>query len=211
MENTFIVIRNTRDLYSTLYSKYIDREMEGGVFPQLLLNMDMEEDFAYRSEYHGIAFRSGLPYSYILTTYDDLTKKVLLYNNKIQPNIISYYGLISNISTVLKIKNPNIVFMDYSEMNSGGLFNPKSGRIFIANNQGFINSVLSIAHEMRHFWQMLYHQKIFFDDYKALTDPSDFDSYVQYNLQKAEVDANAFSIRYLNEYSNIFLTDINFD
>lgn len=48
----------------------------------------------------------------------------------------------------------------------------------------------SIAHELRHIWQMKNNEKLYFSTYK----PIDLCSSVEeYNLQLAELDANAFA------------------
>lgn len=48
---------------------------------------------------------------------------------------------------------------------------------------------LAIAHELRHIWQIRSHQTQYFEDYKTRDMCS---SIVEYNLQPAEIDANAF-------------------
>lgn len=52
------------------------------------------------------------------------------------------------------------------------------------------NQFFSIAHELRHIWQMQNDEQLYFSSYK----PIDLCSSVEeYNLQLAELDANAFA------------------
>ena len=51
--------------------------------------------------------------------------------------------------------------------------------------------LFAVAHELRHKWQHITDDKRFFDDYKPR---SMFDSADEYNLQLAEIDAQAFGV-----------------
>lgn len=49
---------------------------------------------------------------------------------------------------------------------------------------------LSITHEMRHLWQIKYHEELFFKDYITADKAGDIE---EYNMQLAELDANAYA------------------
>lgn len=49
--------------------------------------------------------------------------------------------------------------------------------------------LFSIAHELRHLWQSIEDKELYLSDYKPRTAFSDV---AEYNLQLAEIDANAF-------------------
>lgn len=51
------------------------------------------------------------------------------------------------------------------------------------------DQLFSIAHELRHIWQIKTNKELFFSSYKPVNDLS----IEEYNLQIAEVDANAFA------------------
>ena len=48
----------------------------------------------------------------------------------------------------------------------------------------------SVAHELRHVWQIRYHKKEYLSSYESM---DILKSTKQYNLQLAEIDANAFA------------------
>lgn len=50
--------------------------------------------------------------------------------------------------------------------------------------------IFAIAHEIRHIWQLHYHKNTYFVNYKPIHMA---DSLSKYNLQPAEIDANAFA------------------
>lgn len=68
---------------------------------------------------------------------------------------------------------------------------PASNTIYLKkNNNPNFDYMFSIAHELRHIFQYQNDEKFYFANYK----PSDkCDSIEEYNLQIAEVDANAFA------------------
>lgn len=52
------------------------------------------------------------------------------------------------------------------------------------------DQLFSIAHELRHVWQITYYQEKYFYNYKTM---DVLKSVEEYNLQPAEIDANAFA------------------
>lgn len=59
-----------------------------------------------------------------------------------------------------------------------------------------------IAHELRHLWQVRYHENFYMSDYKT----SDVLGVEAYNLQPAEIDANAFGAVIMEDYFDIEMT-----
>lgn len=51
------------------------------------------------------------------------------------------------------------------------------------------DQLYAIAHELRHLWQLQTNEDLYFGDYKKVTE-TDIESY---NMQLAEIDANAFA------------------
>lgn len=104
-----------------------------------------------------------------------------------------YKKFISNICNILKISVPTISY-DTSNFTSDTMIaqvNLTGDILFIKSfPEPNPDSFFAIAHELRHVWQLNYKKEKFFSDYK----PSNFcSSLKEYNLQPAELDANAFA------------------
>jgi Zn-dependent peptidase ImmA (M78 family) len=52
------------------------------------------------------------------------------------------------------------------------------------------DQMFAIAHELRHVWQIRYHEWFYFSGYRTIDQCMDME---EYNLQPAEIDANAFA------------------
>lgn len=57
-------------------------------------------------------------------------------------------------------------------------------------NKPNFDQLFSIAHELRHIWQIKYNEKFYLMTYKTIDLCSSIE---EYNLQPAEIDANAFA------------------
>lgn len=64
----------------------------------------------------------------------------------------------------------------------------KDNTIYINGNVGQLDLFFSIAHELRHLYQLVYYRE-WLENYKT----SDTCSIEDYNLQHVEIDANAFA------------------
>jgi len=95
---------------------------------------------------------------------------------------------IRKVSKILKIDPPKIKMVDKLDTETMmAAVNPETNKILVKNNLLNYDLLFSIAHELRHIWQ--YHnERSMFDDYKS----SKALSKEEYNLQPAEIDANAF-------------------
>lgn len=103
------------------------------------------------------------------------------------------YEYITEICDILGIQVPNVSF-DTSSFQSDTMMaqcSSDGNTIYIKQCEKLnLDQCFAIAHELRHVWQIKYDKKLFFSTYK----PRELcNSIEEYNLQFAEIDANAFS------------------
>lgn len=105
--------------------------------------------------------------------------------------IINNY--INNVCDILHITTPIISF-NVSKFQSDTMMaqcNLSGDTIYIRKtDKPNPDYLFAIAHELRHIWQIKTNKSKFFDYYKPR---EDCNSVEEYNLQLAEVDANAFA------------------
>ena len=103
------------------------------------------------------------------------------------------YEFISEICGILNISIPKISY-DTSTFNSATMMaqcNTDGSTIFLKKYDKINPDLLfSIAHEIRHIWQIKTGKEIYFDNYQTIDTIKDTE---KYNLQIAELDANAFA------------------
>lgn len=100
---------------------------------------------------------------------------------------------ITDICDILNIPEPSISF-DTSNFPTDTMMaqcNPDGSVVYLKKyNKLNPDQLFSIAHELRHIWQMQNNEQFYFSTYK----PIDLCASVElYNLQIAEIDANAFA------------------
>lgn len=100
---------------------------------------------------------------------------------------------IYDICDILGIKTPSVSY-DTSNFPTDTMIaqcNPSGDTIYLKKYEKLNpDQLFSIAHELRHIWQMINDKPLYFSTYK----PIDLlDSVEEYNLQIAELDANAFA------------------
>lgn len=100
---------------------------------------------------------------------------------------------INDVCDILDIDAPSVSF-DTSRFATDTMMaqcSPDGRTIYIKKSpKTNPDQLFSIAHELRHVWQMKKDKQLYFSDYK----PVDLCASVEeYNLQFAEIDANAFS------------------
>lgn len=110
-----------------------------------------------------------------------------------------------NVATMLNIPCPQIIMKESAFMSVDGCveFIKFDGRdigwvIFLRKN-GRIKQLISLAHELRHCWQLKY------TDGKYFTDEVNSQNFYEYLYQKTEIDAQAFALKYVEKikrYSN---------
>lgn len=102
------------------------------------------------------------------------------------------YDFINDICDILNISKPAVSF-DTSNFSTDTMMaqcSPDGSVIYIKKyNKPNPDQLFSIAHELRHVWQIQNDEQFYLSTYK----PVDLCSSVEeYNLQIAELDANAF-------------------
>lgn len=98
---------------------------------------------------------------------------------------------IKSICAVLKINLPEVI-EDSERFNQKTMFaeaDLKNNRIFLSDKVGFTDFDFAIAHELRHLWQAQDDFDKWFGNYVKSSE-TDIETY---NLQPAEIDANAFA------------------
>lgn len=103
------------------------------------------------------------------------------------------YDFINDICDILNIPVPFVSF-DTSNFPTDTMMaqvNPSGDTIYLKKyDKPNPDQFFSIAHELRHIWQIRNDKKLYFSTYK----PIDLCASVEeYNLQIAELDANAFA------------------
>lgn len=94
---------------------------------------------------------------------------------------------------ILDIREPKISF-DISDFTTNTMlaqYDPKSKTIYLKNlDTPNLDQLFAISHELRHIWQIQTNKQLFFSEYKPV---ELCNSIEEYNLQSAEIDANAFA------------------
>lgn len=103
------------------------------------------------------------------------------------------YSFINDICDILNISVPSVSF-DTSNFPTDTMMaqvNPSGDTIYLKEyDKQNPDQFFSIAHELRHIWQIQNDEQLYFSTYK----PIDLCTSVEeYNLQIAELDANAFA------------------
>lgn len=95
---------------------------------------------------------------------------------------------INGVCKILNINAPEIIIKDklITDTTLAAYYN---GKIYLKSNKVDFDVLFAIAHELRHKWQIETDKEKYFSDYK---EPG-FVSVEEYNLQIAEIDANAFA------------------
>ena len=100
---------------------------------------------------------------------------------------------IKDVCEILNIATPDISY-DTSHFSSPTMMAqccPDGNTIFIKHcDKPNPDHFFAVAHELRHVWQMQVDKHFYFDNYKPIDLISSVD---EYNLQEAEIDANAFA------------------
>lgn len=105
--------------------------------------------------------------------------------------------MIKDICKILKIDCPKISY-DTSHFQSKTMlaqYNFENDTIYLKNTEKNIDNVFAISHELRHKWQFLHNADYYFADYKPRSELN----LIEYNLQAAELDANAFTVIILSK------------
>lgn len=94
---------------------------------------------------------------------------------------------IENICDLLQIDVPEIEYRD-KLLTETMLAMCDGQKIILKKKKPSLDLYFSVAHELRHLWQIKTNEEYYFANYKPINE-TDLETY---NLQPAEVDANAF-------------------
>lgn len=107
----------------------------------------------------------------------------------------SIVKLVKACADLLGVNCPKIDF-DYEAKKVGNLAGLDNGILKVVHDYDNIYDIyFAICHEMRHLYQLTYNQDIF-KNYIELSDEIDTE---KYNLQAAEIDANAFATIFIEQ------------
>jgi hypothetical protein len=99
---------------------------------------------------------------------------------------------IEDICDILNINKPDVSF-DTTNFPSETMMaqcSPSGDTIYLKKyDKPNPDQLFSIAHELRHIWQIQNDEQLYFSDYKPIDLCNNIETY---NLQPAELDANAF-------------------
>ncbi|MCD7824910.1 MAG: hypothetical protein LUH14_02955 [Clostridiaceae bacterium] len=98
------------------------------------------------------------------------------------------------ICEALEIKKPHISYdtSHFPTKTTLAQCDSKGSTLYLRNEAGYVNQLdlfFSIAHELRHVWQIRTDYDLYFHDYKMANEIG----IEPYNRQLAELDANAFA------------------
>ena len=102
------------------------------------------------------------------------------------------FEFIDYICNILEIEKPSIK-LSSTKLNNDtmlAMISPCENILYIKDNIRGMDQLFSIAHELRHLWQFKTDKEYFFSNYMGVEDANSID---EYNLQIAEIDANAFA------------------
>ena len=103
------------------------------------------------------------------------------------------YDFINDICDILNVSVPSVSF-DTSNFPTDTMMaqcSSNGSTIYLKKyNKPNPDQLFSIAHELRHIWQSQNDEQLYFSKYKPI---NLCDSVEEYNLQIAELDANAFA------------------
>lgn len=110
---------------------------------------------------------------------------------------------VNDVCDILNIKVPEVSFdtSNFQTLTMMAQCSPSGDVIYIKEyDKPNPDQLFSIAHELRHIWQMSNDRSYYFANYKPA---NACDSVESYNLQVAEVDANAFSMLVMSDFFGI--------
>lgn len=103
------------------------------------------------------------------------------------------YDFISDICDILNVSIPSISFntVNFPTDTMMAQCSPDGSTIYVKKcSEPNPDQLFSIAHELRHIWQLQNDKELYFSTYKPIDLLSSIE---EYNLQIAELDANAFA------------------
>lgn len=114
-----------------------------------------------------------------------------------------YYLIGANLAQSLNIQCPQIIVSDNEGVVNATyntLDNRRSYCIVLKKQNDCRETILCLAHEMRHAWQHEKHSQLYFKDYNYDLIKTDLKSYL---MQEAEIDADAYAYRMMKDVFNV--------
>jgi Zn-dependent peptidase ImmA (M78 family) len=124
----------------------------------------------------------------------------ILKNGNIENVNVNVYAYIKNLCDLLDIQAPKMSFdtSHFPTDTTMALCDWSGDTIYLKQcKDPDPDYLFAVAHEIRHVWQIKSNRDHYFASYKSVDQCSDPDSY---NLQEAEIDANAFAGVVMIEY-----------
>lgn len=112
------------------------------------------------------------------------------------------YEMVYDICEELEIKPPKISY-DRSALQTDSMiaiYDPESNIIYINDTLLILDILFAVAHELRHIWQWQTDRKRYFKGYKQRSEEPNIE---KYNLQLAEIDANAYAFTIMQDFYNL--------
>lgn len=117
---------------------------------------------------------------------------------------ITYQQIIEAVCQNLRIQPPSVILRSRKQMPTEttlAMISSDGASILLRRDkQTGYDAAFAIAHELRHRWQQVYANETYYSDYRTITDCADLD---EYNLQPAEIDANAYAFYFMDHYFGV--------
>ncbi|MCR5477754.1 MAG: hypothetical protein K6E92_09075 [Lachnospiraceae bacterium] len=106
---------------------------------------------------------------------------------------------VKKICKMLDVQPPKVRYVqELDTPTKMAAYSPEKKTLYVKDSSENYDLLFAIAHELRHLWQS-YNRKEMFDEYQS----SSGLSIEEYNLQEAEVDANAFGMIVMSELFHV--------
>lgn len=115
-------------------------------------------------------------------------------------DVYELYGTILFITNALGIPCPQLVYMKNYPVAGSNVLGARNEMnrtilLFLRQLENITLEAKHMAYELRHSWQHEKHEKLYFSDYFMPSEGAGEDERHRFMLQKAEIDAEAFSMR----------------
>lgn len=113
------------------------------------------------------------------------------------------HNFINDICEILNISVPVVSFdtSSFQSKTTMAQVNRSCDTIYIKNHDNHDPDLFfSIAHELRHVWQIRTNEELYLSEYKPVDSCGSIE---EYNLQIAEIDANAFAAMVMIDFFRI--------
>lgn len=99
-------------------------------------------------------------------------------------------SFVKKICKILDVQPPKIRYVaELDTATKMAAYNPEKNVLYVKDSLDSYDLLFAVAHELRHLWQSRFRTDMF-EKYQSSTDLS----IEEYNLQEAEIDANAFGM-----------------